>query len=275
MKIKTILVTALTLFSINSYSKEFGTLSGTVRVGGGLFGSTYAYGVPVIVALLQAFKVTDFDANKWSNEQHSVLRFLNIGGDIVVPNWSISSSNNNIEILRPLEDYQADGFLVGKQYTSYIGYYLNWKSMFSGLGFFGGLDYEWRNFVLHYPYPNMSYNKIQSLVPALGLRYRLISPMKEIEGFPINIVLEAGISYVINTKYTNSDNYSLKALNNGFRTIVGIAITTNRFGSLHVRWTKDLYNIFNKNYSASQGPLFNNVISNNFNSFSIGWAIFI
>lgn len=276
MRIKSLAIVLMALISMSAYSQEFGTLSGTIRVGGGLYGTVYSYGTPVTVGLLQAFKFTNFDSGNWSNEQHGVFRFLNVGGDILVPNWSMAASNNSIELHRPLDDSQAGGFLDGglKQYTSYIGYYLNWRSQFSGLGFFGGMDYEWRNFVLMYPYPNVAYNKIQALVPAVGVRYRVIDPMKEIEGFPFNIVLEAGISYVINTVYNNNEGYGIDALNNGFRPILGVSVTTNRFGSIHVRWTKDLYSLFNKNYEASSGFLYNNEITNNFSCLSIGWAIF-
>ncbi len=277
MRLKGLLVAFLVTMTINSYSQDFGTLSGTIRVGGGLYGSLYSYVTPVTVGILQAFRFTNFDSSNWSNEQHGVLRFLNLGGDLLIPNWSMTATNDNIELHRPLNDSQTSGFLDGglKHYTTYVGYYLNWRSTFSGLGFFGGLDYEWRNFVIHYPYPSMSYNKIQALVPTVGVRYRLLSPLKEIEGFPFNICLEAGISYVINTSYVNSDDYSLEALNNGFRPVLGIAVTTNRFGSIHLRWTKDLYNLFNNDFAAMQGPLFNNEIRNNFSCFSIGWAIFI
>lgn len=277
MKIKSICLFLLMTISVRSYSQDFGTLSGTIRVGGGLYGSLYSYVTPVTVALLQAFKFTNFDSSNWSNEQHGVFRFLNIGGDVLIPNWSMTASNADIELHRPLENYQKSGFLDGglKNYTTYVGYYLNWRSQFSRWGIFGGFDYEWRNFVVMYPYPNMAYNKIQAIIPTVGMRYRIINPMKEVEGFPINVVLEAGISYVVNTVYKNSEDYGLNALNTGFRPVIGLAITTNRFGSLHVRWTKDLYNLFNKRYEASSGFLCNNEVKNNFSCFSIGWAIFL
>lgn len=277
MKTKTFVTLFLIVISMSAKSQEFGTLSGTIRVGGGLYGSVYSFVTPVTVGLLQAFKVTNFDSSNWSTEQHGVFRFLNIGGDILVPIWSVSATNSNVELHRPLEKYQSGGFLDGglKQYTSYLGYYLNWRAPFFGFGIFGGMDYEWRNFVIAYPYPSIAYNKIQAIVPTVGARYRLINPMKEIEGFPFNIALEAGISFVINTAYNNSEGYGTDALNNGFRSILGIAITTNRFGALHVRWTKDLYNLFNRNYEASNGFLYNNEIINHFSCFCIGWAIFI
>lgn len=288
MRIKTLLIALLATLSINAHSQNFGTFSGTIRVGGGLYGTVYSCVTPVTVGLLQAFKVTSFDANNWSNEQHTFLRFFNVGGDILVPNWTMTASNNNIELHRPLEDYQTN-FLnhTVRQYTNYVGYWINWRSHFSGIGGFFGIDYEWKSFMIFYPYPNSSYNKIQSIVPTVGLRYRLISPMKEIEGFPFNVVIEGGLSFVINTKYDNNcgtglditnngfSGYGLDALNNGLRPILGVAITTNRFGSIHVRWTKDLFQLFDKDYKATGGFLYNNEITNSFSCFSIGWAIFI
>ncbi len=259
---------------------KFSTWSGTIRLGGGLYGNLYSYLTPVTVALLRACKFTDWsdkDFQNWSSEQHGAFRFFNIGGDILLPNWSITASNANTEILRPLEDSEVDGFLDGglKQYTTYIGYFFNWRSQFSGFGCFFGADYQWTNFLIHYPYPNCSYNKIQSIVPTVGLRYYMINHLKESEIFKFNIVLEAGMSYVINTKYDNTDNYGLEALNNGFRPMLGVAITTSRLGSIHLRWTKDLYNLFNKDYQAAKGFLYNNEVDNTFSCTSIGWTIFI
>lgn len=279
MKIKSILSILLTSIAITANSQNFGTWSGTIRLGGGQYGTIYSFGSPVIAGLLRAFSFTgwtDKDFQNWSSEQHGAFRFLNIGGDILVPNWSMTASNAEIELNR----WDDDNFLNDpvNQYTYYVGYFFNWRSLFSRFGLFFGADYEWKNFVIHFPlppYPNVAHNKIHSLVPTVGLRYRLISPMKEIEGFPFNIVLEGGLSYVVNIKYNNYDGYDLDALNNGFRPMIGIAITTNRFGSIHLRWTKDLYNLFNNDYNPVEGPLYNNEIYNEFSCMSIGWSIFI
>ena len=276
MKIKSILTILLTSIAITANSQNFGTWSGTIRIGGGTYGTVYSYVTPVTVGLLRTFNFTDWkdkDFQNWSNEQHGAFRFLNIGGDILVPKWSMTASNVDIELLRGDDDNFLNDAV--NQYTYYIGYYFNWRSTLSRFGLFFGADYEWKNFDIHYPYPNVSHNKIHSIVPSFGLRYRLISPMKEIEGFPFNIVLEGGLSYVVNIKYDNYDNYDIEALNNGFRPMLGVVITTNRFGSIHLRWTKDLYNLFNNDYNPVEGPLYNNEIYNEFSCMSIGWSIFI
>ncbi len=260
--------------------ERFGTWSGTIRLGGGLYGTLYSYLTPVTVGLLRVFKFTNWsetDYRNWSKEQHGAMRFFNVGGDILIPNWTMTGTKANIELLRPLEDYQVDGFLDGglKQYTTFVGYFFNWRSQTSGLGMFFGADYEWRNFRIHYPYPNVSHNKIHSLVPTFGLRYRIIDPIRFEKTLKFSVVVEAGMSYVFNVKYVNTDNYDLDALNNGFRPMLGIAVTTTRFGSIHLRWTKDLYNLFNKDYQATEGLLYDNEVDNTFSSISIGWAIFI
>lgn len=288
MKIKTLFFVLLMAITTNGHSQNFGTFSGTLRVGGGSYGPVFAIVTPVTVGLLQAFNVTSFNANDWSSEQHTFWRFFNIGGDLLMPNWSMSASNANIELHRPLEDYQTNFLNKSlKQYTNYIGYYFNWKSQFSRFGCYFGMDYEWRSFLIMYPYPNVSYNKTQSIVPAVGVRFRLLDPMKEIEGFPFNIVLEGGGAFVIHTKYENNcgnglgvinngfSGYGLDALNNGFRSMLGVAITTNRFGSIHLRWTKDLFNLFDNDYKATDGFLYNNEITTRCSYLSIGWAIFI
>lgn len=291
MKIKSLCLLVFVAITIRVYPHKFGTVSGNIRFGGGIFGVVSSVCMPITVGLLQMLKFTDFDLQKWSNEQHNSFRFFNISGDLWCLDWSMTASNEKIELHRPFESWQGGGLLDSDKivYTSNVGYCLNWMPTFSSFGFWGGIDYEWRNFMIlkgyNYVGHNIwelssssysSYNKIQSIVPTIGIRYRLIGPMKEVAGvFPFNIVFEVGISYVINVKYENADNYSIDALNNGFRPVIGIAVTTKRYGSMHLRWTKDWYNLFNKDYKAMDGFLYNNEISNNFRCISIGYAIFI
>lgn len=276
MKIKHIIVVLLTSFTITAHSQNpnFSRWSGTIRFGGGLYGTMFSYSMPMIVGILTAMKNTsDFNVHRWSDEQHTLWRFTNFGGDVLIPSWTMTASNASIDLLRGDDDnFLNDG---ANQYTYYIGYQFSWMDLFSRFGFFVGADYEWKNFMIHYPYPNVSHNKIHSVVPTIGLRYRLISTRKEIEGFPFNIVLEGGMSFVFNVKYENYDDYDIDALNNGFRSVLGIAITTSRYGSIHLRWTKDLYNLFNSEYHPTRGPLYNNEINNTFKCISIGWNLFI
>lgn len=226
----------------------------------------------------QGFVLEKPTVSNWLNENHKFFRFFNLGYDILIPIWSMASSNESVELQRPFDN----SGLENNKYTSYVGYQLNWRSPFSRLGFYGGIDYEWRRFYLshkvdipgQYEYWGVK-NNIQSLVPAAGIRVRLVEPAKEIEGFPINVVVELGLSYAIALKYENDVEYGLDAINNGFRTQLGLSITTNRFGSLHVRWNKDLYTIFNNGYIATKGFLSNNEIKNNFGYLSVGWATFL
>lgn len=294
MKVRS-LVIVLMMISYSARSQEFGTLSGTIRVGGGVYGTVFSFFSPILTGTLRVLPFTnwgDRELNNWSSEQHGVFRFLNVGGDFFSPNWTMTGSDLDIN----LEHGDGSNMFGGNQYTYCVGYYLNWKSLFSGIGLFGGIDYEWKNFDVIYPYSEMrsdtryssisigghnyydvsfSRHKINSLTPTIGVRYRLIDPMKEIDGFPFNVVLEAGMSYVVNILYKNDDGYGLDALHNGFRPMLGIAVTTNRWGSVHIRWTKDLYNLFSNDYNATKGPLFENNISNSFSCLSIGWALFI
>ena len=171
-----------------------------------------------------------------------------------------------------------------------MGYNINWKDPFSRFGFYFGADYELRKFSLDYtykaPYQYDHWsvnNEIQSLVPSAGIRYRLISPEKEIEGFPINVVLEAGVSYSIILNFKNDignnslDSYSKDALNNGFRTQLGVALTTNKYGAIYARWIKDLYNLYNNDYIATDrnGYLYSTEINTSTSYFSIGYSTFL
>ena len=98
------------------------------------------------------------------------------------------------------------------------------------------------------------------------------------------MVFEAGLSYACVIDYKNKVSstdhligYGTEALNNGFRVQLGIVLTTNKWGSLNLRWNKDLYDLYNNDNisTISNGCLYNNTITNSFSCFSIGWATFL
>lgn len=231
----------------------------------------------------------------WMRDNHiGFLRFFNAGYDFLVPQWSMSFSNDDIKLdqfYARFDNTFHDLFFWDDHYINYMGYSINWKDPFSRFGFYFGADYELRKFSLEYKYEAPGHyhfwsvnNEIQSLVPFAGIRYRLISPEREIEGFPINIVLEAGLSYAVVFNFKNKvmstdvlNNYSMDALNNGFRSSLGIALTTNKWGSLYVRWIKDLYNLYNNDHIAtdSNGYLYNNEVKSSISYFSIGYSTFL
>lgn len=283
MKIKSLVLAFFLLVVASGYSQRyehssgFSTLSGTIRIGFPIFpwgvASVAIMGVANLVQ--EGFLLEDFTISNWMKGNHNFFRFFNMGYDYLVPQWSVASPNNEIELIRPYRHYTDLG---GNSYIYYVGYYLNWRSQFTRFGFYCGIDYEWRTFMLSYP-PNQyrlpMLSEIQSLLPACGVRYRLIDPMKEIDGFLFNIVLEAGITYAYVIKYENDEKYDIDALNNGFKSLIGVSITTNKFGSIHVRWSKDLYQVFNRNYKATYGILRDYEITNNFGCISIGYATFL
>lgn len=281
---KKLLIIFLSILSINSYAQNFSNLSGTVRASCGWAGDAIIFGSVFTVWLTRLGFALDGDGtfSGWIRQNHNTyLRFFNIGYDVQIPQWSMTSTNHDIKLDRPYKHHSGLYDLFGgNNYIYYLGYYLNWKSPFSRFGFYAGADYEWRSFSLSYQpesdavFRYSSNNDIQSIVPAAGIRYRLISPEREIDGFPINLVLEAGLSYAFVTKYADDCGYGIDAVNNGFRANVGISITTNKYGSIHVRWSKDLYNVYKKGYTTTEGFLSDNEIRNNFSSFSIGYASF-
>lgn len=289
----------LVFLTINTNAQKFGTLSGTIRFSGGLGGAAMIYSPMLTTWLLyEGFSSKGYGVtySGWVRDNHlSFLRFFNAGYDFLYPQWFMSFSDENIKMEQTYahsDNTFIDVFFTNDNYINYIGYYLNWKDPFSRYGFYCGIDYELRKFSLTYKsFSSNSYhywhtrNEIQSLVPSVGLRYRLISPDKEVDGFPFNIVLEAGLSYAIVIKFNNEidyytdalNNYSTDALNNGFRAQLGIAITTNKWGSLYLRWNKDLYNFYNNDNIAKDknGYLYNNTIKTNLSCFSFGWATFL
>lgn len=295
---KLLIIITLLTFSTSSYSQRFGSLSGTIRFSGGALGAGMVFSPTYLTWLLyEGFSDKGYGGNidGWIRDNHlSFLRFLNVGYDFVFPQWEMNFSNNEILIDRMYASddntFDAD-FFTNEKYINYIGYYLNWKDPFSRWGGYCGVDYELRKFSLEYKSnASQSYhywrskNEIHSLVPSVGLRYRLISPEKEIEGFPLNVVLEAGLSYACVIDYknevTSTDHligYDTGALNNGIRVQLGIVLTTNKWGSLNLRWNKDLYDLYNNDNisTISNGCLYNNTVINSFSCFSIGWATFL
>ena len=298
MRLKSFFFALLITFAMNVNSQSVSPWSGTIRFSGGFLGVAMLY-CPMFTGwlLYEGFspKGYGFTYLDWARDNHlSFLRFFNACYDFRFPHFSMSFSKNNIKvdhIYSQSDNTFVDLFFTNDSYSNYIGYYLNWTDKFSKMGFYLGMDYELRKFSLeyksdipdqyHYWHSNI---EIQSVVPSVGLRYRVISPEKEMDGFPFNIVLEAGISYavVINyedklTRTDNLTNYSIDVLNNGFRSLLGVAITTNEWGSLYVRWTKDFYNIYNNEYIANDkdGYLYGNEIKNSFSCISVGWATFL
>ena len=284
-RLKVLLVSVLASITINANAQNFSSLSGTVRLSCGWVGDA-VFSAPVYyIWLTRLGLLLDGEGtfSGWIRQNHNTfLRFFNVGYDFHFPQWTMASANNTIELMHPFgKNYsKMFEFFEDNNYIHYIGYHFNWRDPFSRLGFYAGADYEWRNFAISYQpeidavYRLTSHNEIHSIVPAAGVRFKLISPEKEIDGFPINVVLEAGLSYAIAIKYNNDKDYGTDALNNGFRANVGVHITTNKYGSIHVRWNKDLYKLYNSDYVATDGFLANEEISNSFSCFSVGWASF-
>lgn len=282
---------------MNENTQDFNTLSGSIRFSGGVLGGMMLFPQMMCVGLIGAMQPRAYSADLLElirNNHLSFLRFINAGYDYLVPQWSMTFSNDDIKLgqVTAKDNTFHELFFRNDSYVNYIGYYINRKDLFSRFGFYCGIDYELRKFsieykssiILDYHYWH-THNEIQSLVPSVGLRYRLISPKNEIDGFPFNFVIEAGISYAIVVNYKNDvdystdswNNYSIDALNNGFRTSIGIAITTNKWGSLYLRWIKDLYNLYNNDYIATNvnGYLYNNEIKTTTSYISIGWSTFL
>lgn len=284
MRLKSIFFALLIAFAMNVNSQSVSPWSGTIRFSGGFLGGAMLYS-PMFTGWLINAGFSGGSYN-WARDNHhlSFLRFFNACYDFRFPHFSMSFSKNNIKvdhIYSQSDNTFVDLFFTNDSYSNYIGYYLNWNDKFSRIGFYLGVDYELRKFGLKYEFESPNYferwsyeNEIQSVVPSVGLRYRLISPERELGGFPFNIVIEGGISYAIAVKY---DNNSVDALNDGFRSLLGIAITTNEWGSIYVRWVKDFYNIFNNEYIANDKDfyLYGNEIKDSFSCFSVGYATFL
>lgn len=299
MKFRSLVLGVVLSVCTNGYTQNFSTFSGTIRFSGGLLGGAMVFS-PMMTSWLvyEGFSPNGYGGgvSDWIRDNHlSFLRFFNAGYDFLFPQWSMSFSNNDIklgQISAANDNTFNDLFFTNDCYINYIGYYINWRDPFSRFGFFFGADYELRKYSLEYKsdisgqynYWHVD-NEIQSFVPSVGVRYRLISPEKEVDGFPFNVVIEAGVAYTIVLDYKNDVKYSTDALgkynidvlNNGFRSQLGIVVTTNKYGSLYLRWTKDFYNLYNNEYIAtdSKGYLYNNEVRTNLSCFSIGWATFL
>ena len=161
MRIKLLIIALLTSITINANSQNFNTWSGTIRFSGGLLGAGMVFSPMMTTWMLyEGFKFRYGDDgykngasfSGWMRDNHiGFLRFFNAGYDFLVPQWSMSFSNDNIKLDRfyaRFDNTFHDLFFWDDHYINYMGYSINWKDPFSRFGFYFGADYELRKFSL-------------------------------------------------------------------------------------------------------------------------------
>jgi hypothetical protein len=125
---------------------------------------------------------------------------------------SMESPDGKVDIHR--RKHHLSPFATSDFYLGVKGIVRNPQSRLGGFYF---IDYRNRGFDMKYPGDNDYKTHIaQSVSPAAGLRLSIGNMMN-----PLNWVLEAGVAYNYNFKYSGSYNNDLKVVNNGFSGIYG------------------------------------------------------
>ena len=136
-------------------------------------------------------------------------------------------------------------------------------------GFFF-LDYRNKGFDMKYPGEEAYKTHVtQAISPAIGMRLTLGNLLNKLKG-----VLEGGVAYNYNFKYTGSYNNDLKVVNNGFSGIYGLGfefssgrqntiadddnLWNNLLGGTHVQSSKDFYWLVTLQYRQDYYNFFNN-----------------
>lgn len=233
---------------------------GTFKSRGGL-----AMGIPS--GIISAFNPYRGDVLK----KHPVLRWLSVSieMDFHIPAWSMSQGGNDL----PLASPRWWGFLAADlkhDYNFSYGYEISWVSKVVPVGAYIGIDYEWRQVCLEEGLL-AGRHQTQAILPSAGIRVHLLGIGFE-RSHNWNIVLEGGASFNYATKYTSFFDWGRSAVNNGFRSRLGIAFSTQRFGAYYVRWEHDMYDFFNQNFSMPDGSKPFEGIRNDFNHVVFGWA---
>lgn len=192
--------------------------------------------------------------------------------DLHIPAWSLTQSGNDV----PLE--KADWWSILypdliHNYNFAVGYEFSWKSLEIPLGAYVGADVEWRQ-ICFKEGMIAGKHRMTFFVPSAGLRFRLLGNGFERKN-SWNIVLDCGAAYSYAMKYKNFYQWDTNALGNGFRPRIGLIFSTLDHGSFYVRWEKDMYELFNNDFTLPDGRKpFDNMHSE-FYSIILGWALFI
>lgn len=239
--------------------------------------SAVAYTVLYYVRLrsdIDDYNVLDYNENIERAIKNPVMRWLKPSTEIDfhIPGWSMSQFDEDIPLAAP--DWWSIFYPdMVHDYNFSIGYEFSWKSLLMPFGAYFGLDFEWRQLCIDKG-TLTGKHRVRAFLPSAGVRLYLLGNRFERE-HSWNIVADCGGSYNIPVWYSNFFNWSIDALGRGFRSRLGIGVSTLDYGCLYIRWEKDLYNFFNTDFCLPDGrhPFENQ--SNLFSSIIVGWSLLI
>ncbi len=259
MKRFLISIIALTIMSITAKGQVLpripnGVWQGTIKVKTnslliGYVGSTIAY---VWDDLNYVMLKDDVSASKWL--------WIDVQRGFHVPGYRMHDANGTVMELGSERWWKNYFWNWNYDFEIAPSYEISWTPINAlWLSLITGVGYEYKQLYFQDSFLE-GHHRTHSVIPTAALRFKVLDIYDE---FPIYV--EAGASYVYNFKYTNPNNYSLEAINNGIRGRFRLLTTF-----FSIVYEHDFYNYFNSDYSANGGitrPL--DGIKNNFGSMYI------
>lgn len=243
-------------------------VQGTPKIMGGLASATYTAAVLGYMVTVDGLDVKDID--NLLDDHISRWFCPSMEFEMHVPEWSLSDENGEIPMMAPrwwsflLPDWKHN-------YKCSIGYELSWKSLLYPIGLYASINHEWQQIYIRDGLYSGKH-KVSSFVPIAGIRLRLLGVGFEMDN-NWNIVLDAGAAYVYRHKARNFYGWGKEAFSNGIRPRVGLAVSTIRYGTLFLRYEKDLFNFFNPDFVDENLPISLPKTENVFSSLTLGWTL--
>lgn len=194
--------------------------------------------------------------------------------DAHLPAWSLSRDGTDIPLGAP-KWWTLLYPNVRNNYNFSVGYELSAKFFRLPLGLYAGADFEWRNVNIQTGGVLSGLHKMTSFLPSAGIRIRVLG-----NGFERrhnwNIVLDCGTYYNLPLRYRSFTNWNTaEALGKGFRPRVGLIFSTVHNGSYYIRWEKDMYDLFNQDFTLPDGRKPFDGIHSSFYSIIFGFSLFV
>ena len=193
--------------------------------------------------------------------------------DMHIPFWSLSQNGEKL----PLGSPRWWSFFYPDQRNNFcfaLGYEFSAKFFRFPIGLYAGSDFEWRKINVQTEGVMSGLHSMTLFMPSAGIRIRMLGIAFE-RRHNWNIVLDCGTYYNLPLKYESFNNWGKDVLGKGFRPRVGLIFSTVNKGSYFIRWEKEMYNMFNQDYTLPDGRKPFEGIGGRFNSIILGFSLFV
>lgn len=201
----------------------------------------------------------DISSSKWL--------WIDVQQGFHVPGYRMHDANGNVMELGSEKWWKNFFWNWNYDFEVAPSYEIGWTPKNAAwLSLIAGAGYEYKQLYFQDSFLE-GHHRTHSVIPVAALRIKVLDIYKvlDIDDDEFPIYIEVGASYVYNFKYTNPQDYSLEALNNGIRGRFRLNTPV-----ISIAYEHDFYNYFNYGFSPDGGvthPL--DGIKNNFGSMCI------